>query len=342
MDRLREEGIAVPTVGLIGIGDRHLVAELQRRGCTEFLEKPFTPGEILLRVAKVLEQRRAARSRLERRCRLLEKDWLKIQQEVRKNKEDMLRLSKQLGSEVDAYRRLIVRTAGTEKLPLAWRNRPLVGLGGDYLGIQDTATGCDILLADVAGHDMGAFWQAVLIKTFFEENCHRGMDLPYFFRALNLHLLNRGGKERLVKAIFLRLDLEARQGYMISAAHPPLITDSRHCRAPWPLPAEGNVLGILEKVNFSTHRFPLLPGDRYFLFTDGVLDARRLPGQQEKLGISGVAELARETRGKPIKSAVRKMWKQILDHCGHRPHDDMVFLGLEIPAKKKGELSCST
>jgi FixJ family two-component response regulator len=336
LDNLKDKGIAIPVVGITGFGDKELVVELLRRGCRDFLDKPFAPGDILSLVEKVLQQEQAGKAARENRLRQMEIDRLNLQQEVRKHKENFERLWKR-GSipQWMAYRRLISYTRGTRKLPLAWRNQPMAALGGDYLDIHDTRVGCDILLADVAGHDMEAFYNAVLIKSFFEDNRNNEMELQTFFRLLNLHLLERGRKERLVKAIFLRLDLENRQGYVISAAHSPLIADSRQGLSVRQLPAEGSLLGIFTEVDFSEHRFPLLAGDRYFLCSDGVINARRSLAQQSRLRADGLIELIARTRGKTIKAAVREIWTRIQNHAGGFPQDDMAFLGLEIPDSGK-------
>lgn len=331
MDRLRERGIAIPVVGITGFGDKELVVDLLRRGCREYLDKPFTPQDILSMVDKVMRQDQVVRYAQESRIRRLEIDRFKMQQEVRKYKENFERLWRQFDSAVDAYRRLISETRGTDKVPLAWRNRPFAGLGGDYLSIQDTEVGCDFLLADVAGHDMGAFYNAVLIKSFFEENIDKIMDVRSLFRLLNLHLLERGKNERLVKAIFLRLDLENRQGYVTSAAHPAMIMQPGQAGVPRQLPVEGSVLGIFEEVDFSVHRFPLISGDRYFLYSDGVISARPAQALNGKLGFEGLIKLIERNQGKPIKAAVRETWKQVLAHCGQKPQDDLVLVGLEVP-----------
>jgi phosphoserine phosphatase RsbU/P len=327
MDRLRENGIQVPMVGITGLGDRQLSAELQRRGCREYLGKPFTPGEVLSRVEKVLEQNRLLKMEQERRCPI-KKYGCKGRQEGRSQREHFHSLCNQFGSAAAAYRNLISRTAGTDKFPSACENLPLADLGGDYLGVRDMDKGCDVLLADVAGHDSEAFFHAMLVKDFFEDDGLVEFDLQSIFNSLNQHLLVHGGRERLIKAILLRLDLAVGQGYLVSAAHPPLIADSRNWLAPRALLAEGSVLGIHEQVIFSLYQFPLLPSDRYFMFSDGVLTARR---QQDRIGLAFLTDLIHEERGKAIETAVRGIWKQVMDYCGNRPHDDMTLLGLEIP-----------
>jgi sigma-B regulation protein RsbU (phosphoserine phosphatase) len=331
IDRLQEQGISIPVIGISGFGDKELVVELLRRGCRDYLDKPFTPEEVVARVEKVLRQTEAVRDAEEVRCRRIREDRLCIQQEIDNYKERFERLSKQLDSAVDAYHGIMKSPAQTKRLPLAWRHRSLAGLGGDFFAIQDIEIGCDILLADVAGHDVAASYNAVLIKTFFDENCRKLMDLQTFLRLLNLHLFDKGKRGQLITAIFLRLDLESKKGYVAAAGHPPLLIAGAHCR-PRLLEVEGSGLGAAEHVDFSIHQFQLEPGDRYFLYTDGVLAARRPDSPSgEELGAAGLMALLQQVKRKMIDEAVRAIWEGILTYCSQTPADDLSLIGLEIP-----------
>lgn len=52
---LRELGIDIPVIAVTGFCDDALRADLMKNGCTEFLEKPFEPSELVARVRMVLE-----------------------------------------------------------------------------------------------------------------------------------------------------------------------------------------------------------------------------------------------------------------------------------------------
>ncbi|GAB4237985.1 MAG: response regulator [Deltaproteobacteria bacterium] len=47
IDALRERGVDVPLCAITCFGDRDLVADLARRGCTGILEKPFDPADLV-------------------------------------------------------------------------------------------------------------------------------------------------------------------------------------------------------------------------------------------------------------------------------------------------------
>jgi CheY-like chemotaxis protein len=58
IDALRERGDRTPVCAITCFGDQALVAELAGKGCTEYLEKPFDPPELVAWVGGQLGKRR--------------------------------------------------------------------------------------------------------------------------------------------------------------------------------------------------------------------------------------------------------------------------------------------
>ena len=55
IDALREHGVGTALCAITCFGDRRLVSELAARGCTEHLEKPFSPEDLVQRIRKILQ-----------------------------------------------------------------------------------------------------------------------------------------------------------------------------------------------------------------------------------------------------------------------------------------------
>jgi CheY-like chemotaxis protein len=55
LEALRELGSDIPVIAVTGYSDDALRTDLMRKGCTEILEKPFEPGDLVNRVQKILE-----------------------------------------------------------------------------------------------------------------------------------------------------------------------------------------------------------------------------------------------------------------------------------------------
>jgi sigma-B regulation protein RsbU (phosphoserine phosphatase) len=56
IDELRKHDITIPVFAVSGFGDKALLLELLRRGCSEFLDKPFMPEEIIRRTRSILQK----------------------------------------------------------------------------------------------------------------------------------------------------------------------------------------------------------------------------------------------------------------------------------------------
>lgn len=55
IDALREQGVETALCAITCFGDQVLVAELAGKGCTEYIEKPFPPEDLVQRIRAILE-----------------------------------------------------------------------------------------------------------------------------------------------------------------------------------------------------------------------------------------------------------------------------------------------
>lgn len=241
---------------------------------------------------------------------------------------------------VNSYENLVAPRAGDCKIPVAWRNRPLAELGGDFLDVVDTEDGVNLMVADVAGHDPGASYHTVLIKAFFAENSRTGKGGLSLMQTLNAQLLDGGRNDRMATGLFLNVNLDRMMGELVCAGHPPAVIVRKESPVPHALHADGTVLGIAEDVRFDVYRFEVTPGDRLFLYTDGILDARRFCRQAkcwEKLGLVGLKHILRRPHEESLQDVVANAWESVLDFCGREPQDDMLLAGIEIPASESSD-----
>ena len=52
---IREHGVGTALCAITCFGDRALVSELAGKGCTEYLEKPFEPEDLIQRIRSILQ-----------------------------------------------------------------------------------------------------------------------------------------------------------------------------------------------------------------------------------------------------------------------------------------------
>ncbi len=330
---LKSHGLDVPAVAMTGFGDKDAVVQLLRSGCKDYLEKPLSAEEILACVEKVLSE--AEKTTGDRMGSPRDNgDDSRLWRDIGAYKRHLDRLSAQFDSAVGVYHELVEIAPRSLSIPFAWKNRPLTTLGGDFIGVESRSTTHDALIADVAGHDLGASFHTVLIKAFLEENARQRNDGATLFHLINRHLLESGKNQRMITALFVRIDLDAMAGFLTTAGHPPLIHLPASSGAIARLTTQGPVLGIHETAAFDSLQFDIGPGDRLFLHTDGVTGATRLDttdGRMEKLSESGLEKILLSHRKNDLTAMVAAAWRDVLAHCDGRPDDDMLLAGIEIP-----------
>lgn len=331
--KIWETGSKLPVIVITGYGDKETLKELIRIGCDDFLDKPFEPGEISEKVRQVLEKQEIIKTIYNKsRDKMLEKHN-DLSRELETYKRGLESLQKELDYAVVTYNDLISVRPESYRVKIAWRSRPLRRLGGDYLDVANTPFGCAILVADVAGHDIAASYHTILIKAFFQEHSRTSKDGESFFRILNHALMEKGGNDRMLTAMFVRLDLDSMEGEIVTAGHPSAIKFGDKMSFPHMIGGSGSVLGLLEDPSFDKTRFALVPGDRFFFCTDGVINARYVDGPTGKrhtLREDGLVELIEKKNGLPLEETLEEVWKEVFRFCKYKPSDDMLLLGIQI------------
>lgn len=336
IDKIIEMQYDIPVLVVTSVGDKEIVIDLLRKGCSDYIDKPVFPEDLLNRLNLALGKHRDSKRQRERQTHQVEQEKAALEQKLKGYQESFQQLSGQLASAVVAYQQIMDVDISEAPVQIAYKNRPLTELGGDYFDTCNTETGCDIVLADVAGHDIGASYHTVLLKAFFEENARVGYDGSTFFRLLNKELLENGRTQRMVTAIFLRIDLVNMQGELVTACHPHAVRMKRSLPVPTPVHTAGSPLGIFDDVEFENAHFQIRAGDRFFLYTDGINNAIHIDGptgRREPLAPDLFDDMISRHRGKSLEAQVEDVWNDVLDYCNHKPDDDMLLVGVEIPGE---------
>jgi serine phosphatase RsbU (regulator of sigma subunit) len=248
-------------------------------------------------------------------------------------------MSDSVNAAVDEYRQIMDREITSDRMRIALRSSTADALGGDFAAVRDTEIGCDVLVADVAGHDLGASFHTVMLNYFFNEFSRPWISGIEFFKTLNKMLVNNGRNERIVSALFLRFDLVAMQVEIVSAAHPFMIMfpPGGGFQTPISVYECGFVLGIFDEVEFKRKTLPLSAGQRYILYTDGISGIGRSDttnGKNSILGESGFQKLGSARLHLPLEKMVDAIWHDVMDFGQGKPTDDMLLLGMEVPGKE--------
>ena len=326
---LSEQNIEIPIIVMTAYGSKNVVVELMKLGCSEYLDKPFPPEELIKRVNQIFEEIAEQNEKHQK----IENDKTKLQKELNSYKLTSDKLREQVNSAKTAYEDLIKVDDDDLDINLSYKIEPLADLGGDFFSIKETSTGYDILLADVAGHDIGSSYHTILIKNVFEENLRLKNNGSEFFRELNSRLIKESKKERLVTAVFIRIDLEMMRADITSAGHPLPIYIGANSYESKQVVVFGDILGILEEVFFETNFIDLSSKDRLLFFTDGVEDSEYIDKEtNEKIKITskGLLELSNNNKGLELNKFVENIWLSVQDFGKNNAKDDMTLVGIEI------------
>lgn len=337
--KIKEKQMFLPVIVFTGFGDKDTVVELLREGCEDYLDKPFSEDDLLKKVKKVINKS----DKKDEEETAKELHMMDVQRKLDSYKEKFIALCNSVNSAVTAYKEILGAQVSSKNVELKIKTATMDKLGGDFAAVYDTSTGCDVLIADVAGHDMGASYHTIMLKTFFEENLSAGHNGEEFFQLLNKQLLNNGANERMVTGLFLRINLREMWIEATSAAHPYLLKfkDKKPNSILRPLSVQsGYLLGIKDNATYEVRKFDISPGDRIVLYTDGVTSATNIngpTGKKTKLGDMGLRELLKKHFWNSLENMIENTWQDIMIFSKHKIVDDMVLMALEIPEFKTNQ-----
>jgi len=334
LDVLSNHNISVSKLVISGYGDKEMIVELMKKGCDDFLDKPFEPHDLLNAVSRIFQKIEKKQEKAQKHENKKNLEKMELDRMLESYKHNYEKLKSDMDSAVGAYQNLIHFDINACNIPMAYHSQTYSNLGGDLIDIRNTSSGIDILIADVAGHDMGASFHTVLIKAFFDENCRKGNDGHSFFQILNKQLLDNGKNERMVTGIFLRLDLNKMEANFVSAGHPPPIKINKQNQELINIDIKGSVLGMFDDPSFITRNLPIIKGDRILLYTDGLNESVFLDeetGKKKKLTTYGLNNFVLKHKNHSLRQMVKNIWTDVLEYCSYKHNDDMILLGIEIP-----------
>ena len=328
LTELRRRGINTPVMVITGYGEKEMMIELMRNGCGDFLEKPVEMNSLLMNIRRMLEKRRSVGQ--------VEKMASEALRGAEIYKRDFEFLRAQMDSAAQAYHQIVNFDAEGLKVKLAHRFNQHGGLGGDFFGARNTPSGVDLLVADIAGHDMGASYHTVYINSVFDRGAGEPGGGVALMREVNEKLSEPGDFTRMATALSLRMDLEAMAGEIVTAGHNGMIHLRANASGAQIISSGGPALGAARGACFQSKCFSFGPGDRFVIHTDGVINASRVDGRtgaRTRLSEAGLLRFIELHRTLPLEDMVGRVWGDVSGYCMRRFTDDALLLAVEIPAE---------
>jgi len=140
----------------------------------------------------------------------------------------------------------------------------------DFLIVDDHRLG--VLIADVSGHGVPAALVASMVKVAIAAQAEHADDPAKVMTGLNT-VLSGKLQGQFVTAAYLFLDLESGIGCYSAAGHPPLLHYRAADKSIQDVVENGLILGVMPFATYKSKNVELGSGDRFLLYTDGVLEA---------------------------------------------------------------------
>jgi sigma-B regulation protein RsbU (phosphoserine phosphatase) len=173
--------------------------------------------------------------------------------------------------------------------------QPMTAVAGDFyefMPVDDKHVG--FLVADVTGHGVPAALIASMIKMATQSVIPCAAGPREVLRALNRMLFPQL-HDQLISAAYLWLDTERRLASYSAAGHPPLLRwrEGKLER----IESNGLLFGVVTDPDYPVRDLPIRPGDRFLLYTDGVVEPENALG--ESFGDLRLEEVIRKNQQSP-------------------------------------------
>ncbi len=228
----------------------------------------------------------------------------------------------------DAQRAIFVKPSEIPEANFAVKYLPFHEAGGDFYDvIQIGESIYGYFAADISGHDLGASFTTAVLKALLSQNSQ-----PMYTPIETMKIINSvltgiltGGTH--ITACYAHLNRAQKKLTILSAGHPPLITikdGEAEC-----INAEGDILGVFDNVVYEPYQKKVSKGERFFLYTDGLLERFEGEFRNRQDGIDELMAACIKTRDLPIKEAVSEIQTRLIPP-GTKLEDDLLLMGVEV------------
>jgi len=263
----------------------------------------------------------------------------KIAQESLKQSEERLRkrnleMEKDLEAAQLIQNSLVTQDVPTVKdIKIDYRYYPMDAVGGDYFSFTSLPHGgVGFFLGDVASHGVTAALFLALVRATTDRICKEcPYDTKKYLKSLNSELIDNMPRSFLtaIYGVFQKRNNGKLAFSFSSGGHPPILLFQASSGMVSFLETRGRLLGVFNEIKNSEQTMILEKGDRVFMYTDGIPEAKNKKG--ELLGFDKLLEIVGRHSKCPLNENLDSVIAEVEQfRDGLEQDDDIVFIGCEI------------
>jgi serine phosphatase RsbU (regulator of sigma subunit) len=172
------------------------------------------------------------------------------------------------------------KTVDIKGIHLAAHYVPMASVAGDFYDfarVDEKRLG--ILVADVSGHGVPASLISSMVKIAFVSQLPHASDSARVLTGINQVLCGKLESD-FVTAGYLFMDTEKHSVTFAGAGHPPLFLWRGSEQKIYEFWEKGIILGQFEDAQYQNIDLELKSGDRFILYTDGIIEATNAAGER--------------------------------------------------------------
>ncbi|WP_299013169.1 fused response regulator/phosphatase [uncultured Photobacterium sp.] len=265
-------------------------------------------------------------------------------------------IKKDLDSAADLIRKLLPSKKKLNGVELSYVSVPSAQIGGDMLGyIQLDDNNVAFYLLDVAGHGVSSALMSFSVQQSLSAHSEKGSIVkfpipkyPYYritppHEVLNqLNKIYQSDDDNLLYFTMVYAVLNVKTGllsYSVAGHPPPVWLHSKGGNAEF-VGQDGFVIGAFDFVDYTTSTIQLEPGDKFWVYSDGLTEAEN--GEQqytEKRLIKTIKELYKH----PTSMLTERLFDRVKNwQQSDQFQDDVSILVMEWTGFLKGEKLCDS
>ncbi len=300
---------ALRTVIVSAYGDMDNIRTAMNRGAFDFVTKPVNFEDLEITIDKTLEEIRLVRQSLEEHDQLVSiRQDLNIAHEIQQAILPKVFPPFPSMTQFDIYASMVAA-------------REVGGDFYDFFMIDQGRLG--FVIGDVSGKGVPAAIFMAVSRTLIRATGLKGVPASECIRYVNNLLCNESVSSMFVTVFYGILNTVTGVVEYVNAGHNPpyLLTGAGIRKVEM---TGGMVLGVMEEIDFQSRKIELKPGDRFFLFTDGVTEA--FDGALNAYGEPRLEDFLAGHLRSPIENLVRDTLADVNEFAGEAPQSDDITL----------------